>query len=197
MEAPLEGCPSKAEQITKIAARVAACRNCRLCERRTQAVPGEGSPDADILFVGEGPGHDEDVQGRPFVGPAGQLLDKMLAAIGLRREEVFIANVVKCRPPNNRDPEEDEQCACIPYLRAQFSVIRPKIIVCLGRIAAKRLIDPSFRITSDHGKWFERNGVLMTATYHPSALLRDPSKKREAWEDLKSLSEQLNKLGLK
>lgn len=197
MENPLEGSALKAEKLGAVAARVAACTNCRLCERRTHAVPGEGSPDARVLFVGEGPGHDEDIQGRPFVGPAGQLLDKMLAAIGLKREEVYIANVVKCRPPNNRDPEEDEQLACIPYLRAQFSVIRPEIIVCLGRIAAKRLIDPAFRITVDHGKWYERNGVLMTATYHPSALLRDPGKKREAWEDLKSLAEHLNKTGLK
>lgn len=188
---------SKEEQLERIARHIAVCRNCRLCERRMQAVPGEGSPDALVMFVGEGPGHDEDVQGRPFVGPAGQLLDKMLAAIELKRDEVYIANIVKCRPPNNRDPEDDEQCACLPFLRAQFAVIRPKIIVCLGRIAAKRLINPSFRITAEHGTWVERGGVLFTATYHPSALLRDTNKKREAWEDLKSLSERLKILGFK
>jgi len=170
------------------------CRRCRLCEGRTNIVPGEGNPKADIMFIGEGPGREEDLSGRPFVGPAGRLLDKMLAAIGFSREEVYIANVVKCRPPNNRVPEESEAAACLPYLRAQFALVRPRIIVCLGATAARHVYDPQVRITRDRGVWKQTKGVWMLPTYHPAALLRDQSKKREAWEDMKALKAKYEEL---
>lgn len=171
-----------------------SCHACPLCETRTHVVIGVGDKNADVLFVGEGPGYHEDMQGEPFVGAAGQLLDKMLAAIGFRRDQVYIANVVKCRPPNNRDPLPAEQLACLHYLRAQFLLIRPKIIVCLGRIAAKAIIDPGFSITKSRGVWYERKGVQIMATYHPSALLRDETKKKSAWADMKSLQARINSL---
>ena len=160
------------------------CRKCGLCETRHNVVFGVGNPNADILFVGEGPGEQEDLKGEPFVGPAGKLLDDMLSIIDLDREKCYIANIVKCRPPHNRDPLEMEQDACIDYLRNQVALIKPKIIVCLGRIAATRLIRADFRITREHGTWTERGGIWMTATYHPSALLRDASKRPEAFDDL-------------
>ena len=174
-----------------------ACRSCKKCPlwtTRTNVVTGVGNREADVLFVGEGPGEQEDLRGEPFVGPAGQLLDKMLAAIGLDRRQVYIANVVKCRPPHNRDPLPEEQAACIRYLRAQTRLIRPKIIVWLGRIAAQAIIRPDFKITRERGIWEERKGFWLMATYHPSALLRDPSKKRDAWEDLKSLRRKMEEL---
>ena len=170
------------------------CKKCRLCEQRTNIVIGEGDPKAAIMFIGEGPGRDEDLSGRPFVGRAGQLLDKMISAIGFRREEVYIANVVKCRPPNNRTPEESEADACLPYLRAQFALIRPKIIVCLGATAARYIYDPSVRITKDRGVWKEKKGVWILPTYHPAALLRDESKKREAWEDMRKLKQKYDEI---
>ncbi len=170
------------------------CEKCALCEKRHYVVPGEGDIHADIMFVGEGPGRDEDLSGRPFVGAAGQLLDKMLASIDLKRDEVYIANVVKCRPPSNRTPMEHEAEACLPYLRAQFTLIRPKIIVCLGATAAKYLYDPEVRITKDRGKWICKKGVWILPTYHPAALLRDTGKKKEAWLDLQALREKLNEL---
>ena len=144
--------------------------------------------------MGEGPGANEDQQGIPFVGKAGMLLDDMLAIIGLDRTKVYIANIVKCRPPNNRDPMNVEQDACIGYLRRQMALIRPKILVCLGRIAAMRLIDPKFRITKDHGVWFDVDGMRMTALYHPSALLRDPGKRPETFDDLKSLQREIGRV---
>ena len=147
------------------------------------------------MFVGEGPGQQEDLQGEPFVGPAGKLLDKMLASIGLDREKVYIANIVKCRPPGNRDPHDDEQEACMNYLRYQLMLVKPKIIVCLGRIAATAIIDKDFKITRQHGQWTERKGYWFIATYHPSALLRDESKKRPAWEDLKLIRTKLDEIG--
>ncbi len=168
-----------------------SCNLCRLGETRTNVVIGTGNRNADIMFIGEGPGYNEDMQGIPFVGAAGQLLDKMLAAINLNRDEVYIANVVKCRPPGNRDPEPDEQEACINYLRCQFLLVRPKIIVCLGRIAAKAVIDANIRITRDRGKWYNKKGIKMIATFHPSVLLHDVSKKRDAWEDFKSIRDAL------
>ena len=174
----------------------AACRRCGLCETRRNVVIGDGARESRILFIGEGPGEQEDLQGRAFVGPAGQLLDRMLACIGLDRGQVYIANVVKCRPPRNRDPLPEEQAACLPYLRAQVRLIRPQVIVCLGRIAAQTVIRPDFRITREHGQWVERKGYWLTATYHPSALLRDPSKKRDAYEDLKKLRSKLEELGI-
>ena len=146
------------------------CRGCGLCETRTNVVFGVGNRNADVMFIGEGPGEQEDLKGEPFVGPAGKLLDDMMSIIDLDRQNSYIANIVKCRPPMNRDPKEDEQNACIDYLRNQVALIQPKIIVCLGRIAAMKLIRPDFRITREHGTWMERNGIWMTAIYHPSAL---------------------------
>jgi len=163
------------------------CRGCSLANTRTNVVFGDGATDAEILFVGEGPGQYEDEQGVPFVGRAGQLLDDMLAMIHLDRTKVYIANTVKCRPPQNRDPLNVEQEACLGWLRRQTALLRPKIIVCLGRIAAKELIKEDYRITAEHGQWFQRNGVHMTAIYHPSALLRDVTKRPETFEDLKSI----------
>lgn len=170
------------------------CTSCDLCRTRTNVVFGVGNRQTDILFVGEGPGEQEDLKGEPFVGPAGKLLDDMLSIIDLDRSKVYIANIVKCRPPGNRDPQENEQEACIGYLRNQVALLKPKIIVCLGRIAAKRLIRPDFRITREHGTWVERNGISFTAIYHPSALLRDLSKRPETFDDLLSIREKLRQL---
>lgn len=170
---------------------VACCRRCRLCEARTHTAFGEGSRSAAAMLVGEGPGREEDVQGRPFVGPAGQLLDRMLSSIGVRRDELYITNVVKCRPPGNRNPADDEAMACLPYLRRQFALVRPRILVCLGAVAARYLYDPYVRISRERGRWKERGGVLILPTYHPAALLRDESKKREAWEDMQSFRSAL------
>lgn len=167
------------------------CNRCGLCQGRHNVVLGVGNRHSDILFVGEGPGYHEDMEGEPFVGAAGQLLDKMLGAIGLSRKDIYIANVVKCRPPGNRDPLPEEQAACMNWLRWQYVLIKPKIVVCLGRIAAKALITPDFKITRDRGKWYYKKGVEFMATYHPSALLRDESKKRPAWEDFKAIREKL------
>ena len=174
----------------------AGCQACGLGATRTNIVVGVGSRAAEVLFVGEGPGYHEDMQGEPFVGAAGQLLDKMLAAIRLDRQTAYIANVVKCRPPQNRDPQPEEIAQCLRFLRYQVMLIRPKIICCLGRVSAQTLISPAFRITREHGQWTERKGIWLMATYHPSALLRDESKKREAWEDLKGLRRKLEELGM-
>lgn len=172
------------------------CQKCGLCRGRTNVVFGVGNMEADILFVGEGPGEQEDLKGEPFVGPAGKLLDDMLSIIDLdRSKNCYIANIVKCRPPHNRDPEENEQDACIDYLRNQVALIKPKIIVCLGRIAAKRLIHEEYRITREHGKWVEKNGIWMTAIYHPSALLRDLSKRPETFEDILSIRQKIKETG--
>ncbi len=170
------------------------CRNCALADTRTHVVFGDGARDAEILFIGEGPGQQEDLQGLPFVGPAGQLLSDMLEIIGLDRSKYYITNIVKCRPPGNRDPLNVEQAACIGFLRQQTALLQPKIIVCLGRIAAMEIIKPDFKITREHGIWFTRGGVHMTAFYHPSVLLRDPSKRPEAFEDLKSLQKKIRAL---
>lgn len=174
------------------------CTKCGLCETRHNVVFGIGREDADILFVGEGPGEQEDLKGEPFVGPAGKLLDDMLRIIDLdRKSNCYIANIVKCRPPRNRDPLETEQDACIGYLRNQVALIKPKIIVCLGRIAAKRLIDSDYRITRQHGQWVNKNGVWMTAIYHPSALLRDVGKRPETFDDLISIREKILEVNVK
>ena len=170
------------------------CTRCGLCETRRHVVFGIGNRQTDILFVGEGPGEQEDLQGQPFVGPAGQLLDDMLSIIDLDRSKCYIANIVKCRPPRNRDPLETEQEACIGYLQEQIRLIHPKIIVCLGRIAAKALIREDYRITKEHGVWTEKDGVWMTAMYHPSALLRDVSKRPETFDDLISIRQKLQEL---
>ncbi len=170
------------------------CQDCQLCKFRNNVVVGSGNMNADIMFVGEGPGHDEDIQGLPFVGPAGQLLTKMINAIELDRKDVYIANIVKCRPPQNRVPLEEEALACIPKLRAQVALVSPKIIVCLGATAAKYVYDKDVRITKDRGNWKNKKGVWIIPTYHPSALLRDPSKKYDAWEDFKSIKAKLNEI---
>ncbi|MBE6916857.1 MAG: uracil-DNA glycosylase [Ruminococcaceae bacterium] len=173
------------------------CRSCALCTTRHNVVFGVGNPNADVLFVGEGPGEQEDLKGEPFVGAAGKLLDDMLSIIDLdRSKNCYIANIVKCRPPQNRDPLETEQDACIGYLREQIQLIRPKILVCLGRIAAMRLIREDYRITREHGQWVEKDGIWMTAIYHPSALLRDLSKRPETFDDLISLREKMTELGI-
>lgn len=176
----------------------ASCTRCGLCQTRHNVVFGVGNENADVMFVGEGPGEQEDLQGQPFVGPAGKLLDDMLRIIDLdRTQNVYIGNIVKCRPPRNRDPLETEQDACIDYLRYQVALVKPKIIVCLGRIAAKRLIDPDYRITRQHGTWVRKGDIWMTAIYHPSALLRDVSKRPETFDDLISLREKIREVGAK
>lgn len=173
------------------------CRRCGLCETRTNVVVGVGNPRSKVMFIGEGPGENEDLQGEPFVGRGGQLLDKMLAAVDLdRKTNVYIANIVKCRPPKNRDPLPEEQEACIGWLRNQVALIRPKIIVCLGRIAAMRIIKPDIKITREHGQFFEKNGTLMMATLHPAALLRNPNQKPAAFEDFLKLREKIDELRL-
>ena len=173
-----------------------ACKGCTACglsATRHNVVFGVGNPEAEVLFIGEGPGENEDLQGQPFVGRGGQLLDKMLASVGLSREKnIYIANIVKCRPPQNRDPLPDEQEACIGWLRQQVSLIRPRIIVCLGRVAACRIISPDFKVTRQHGEFFEKNGVWMMGTLHPAALLRNPSQKPDGFADFLKLR---NKIG--
>lgn len=176
-----------------------ACLNCHKCElssRRTNVVFGVGNREADILFVGEGPGEQEDLQGEPFVGAAGKLLDDMLSIIDLDRKKCYIANIVKCRPPGNRDPKEEEQEACFGYLQEQIALIKPKMLICLGRIAAMKLIRPDFRITREHGTWTQKDGIWMSAIYHPSALLRDLSKRPETFSDLLSIRQKAKELGL-
>ena len=174
-----------------------SCTKCGLCETRHNVVFGVGPRDADVMFIGEGPGEQEDLQGEPFVGAAGRFLDDMLSIIDLSRRNCYIANIVKCRPPHNRDPQEDEQQACIGYLRNQVALIKPKMIVCLGRVAAKKLISPDYRITREHGQWICSNGVWMTAIYHPSALLRDLGKRPETFEDLLYIREKLREVHAK
>lgn len=171
--------------------RIGACENCELCRSRKHAVPGEGNPTARLMFVGEGPGADEDAQGRPFVGASGALLTALLHSVGIERTEVYIANVVKCRPPNNRTPSEDEARACLPYLNEQFGMVKPEFVVALGATAAKYVIGPDVRIRRDHGQWREVDGIWMMPTFHPSALLRDPSQKRLAYADFQSVRDRL------
>ena len=171
------------------------CQKCGLCETRTNVVFGVGTPDAEVMFIGEGPGQNEDEQGEPFVGRGGKLLDKMLEAIDLdRKKNIYIANIVKCRPPKNRDPLPEEQPACVDWLRNQFALIRPKIIVCLGRIAAAKIIKPDIKITKEHGIFFEKGNVLMMATLHPAALLRNPNNKPAAFEDYLKLQEKIKEI---
>lgn len=176
-----------------------ACRGCTKCglgATRNHVVFGDGNRKSGVLFVGEGPGEQEDLKGLPFVGRAGQLLDKMLAAVELDRTKVFIANIVKCRPPHNRDPLPEEQETCIGWLRNQVYLMRPKIIVCLGRVAGKQIIKEDLKITAEHGIWFEKVGVLMMATLHPAALLRNPNQKPEAFKDYLKLRDKIAELGL-
>ncbi|MBQ7728216.1 MAG: uracil-DNA glycosylase [Clostridia bacterium] len=168
-----------------------SCTACPLSQTRTNVVFGEGNPDADLMFVGEAPGEQEDLSGKPFVGRSGQLLDRYLEYVGIRREDVFIANIIKCRPPANRDPKPSEEELCMPYLREQVRLIRPKIIVCLGRIAAMKLIREDYRITEEHGQWVRKGNFLMTAVFHPAAILRDPRNKELMLDDMISISKKL------
>ena len=173
------------------------CKNCPLGETRTNLVFGAGNENADILFVGEGPGENEDLQGEPFVGKAGKLLDKYLEVIGLSRQKnVYIANIVKCRPPQNRDPKDEEQEACINWLREQTKLLKPKIIVCLGRIAATRLISPDFKVTRQHGEFIKKGNLLFMCTFHPAALLRNPLNKPDALSDFQALRDKINELNI-
>jgi len=181
----------------ELEAQCDGCTKCGLCTGRHNVVFGVGNRNAEIMFIGEGPGEQEDLKGEPFVGPAGKLLDDMLSIIDLDRSNCYIANIVKCRPPGNRDPKEEEQDACIDYLRNQVALIKPKIIVCLGRIAAMRIIRPDYRITREHGVWVMKNGIWMTAFYHPSALLRDLSKRPETFDDILSLREKYKSLDIR
>ena len=172
----------------------AQCRRCGLGETRHHLVFGDGAEDARIMLIGEGPGEQEDLQGLPFVGPAGKLLDDMLEMIYLDRTKVYIANIVKCRPPQNRDPLPEESAACMPWLRQQFQLIRPKIVVCLGRVAAQRMLDPGFSISRDHGKFFDKQGTLFMATYHPAALLRYPDNKPAVFGDFVALRQKITEV---
>ena len=179
------------EAMDKLQRECLSCRDCPLSQGRHNVVFGVGDPESELMFIGEGPGEQEDLQGEPFVGPAGKLLDTMLELIDLDRSKVYIANVVKCRPPRNRDPQPAEQDACAEWLERQIALVNPRLIVCLGRIAAMAMIKPDFRITREHGQWFARDGRQYMAMYHPSALLRDPSKRPETFEDLVSLRQAI------
>ena len=170
------------------------CNKCKLCSGRNNIVFGVGNKNADIMFIGEGPGADEDIQGEPFVGKAGQLMDKAFEALEIKREEVYIANIVKCRPPQNRNPESDEAKACMDYLRNQVLLIKPKIIVLLGSVALKNILGEEYVITNSRGKWIEKKGIWYIPTFHPAALLRDESKKIDFWRDLKLVKEKLKEL---
>lgn len=178
----------------ELAEELQDCRKCRLCEYRNNIVPGEGNPHAKLMFIGEGPGQEEDRQGRPFVGRSGELLTRMIHAIGIERSEVYICNIVKCRPPQNRNPEPDEAEACLGYLRQQVALVRPKVIVLLGKVACRYTLREEIFITRDHGRWYERKGTWFMPTFHPSALLRDPTKKRDAWEDFQKIRDKLREI---
>jgi uracil-DNA glycosylase family 4 len=182
------------DTLEKIREFIGDCTRCRLHKARTNIVFGVGNPRAELVFAGEGPGHDEDIQGLPFVGRAGKLLTQMIEAMGLKREDVYIANVVKCRPPENRTPEKDEMATCSPFLVRQLAVIRPRVIVCLGNVAAQTLIGTNKSISQFRGQWFDYRGSKMIATYHPAYLLRDPNAKGDVWNDLKKV---MAELGLK
>jgi uracil-DNA glycosylase family 4 len=186
--------PNAPAALTAIAKRVSACQKCGLHATRTNTVPGQGNPAPEIMFIGEGPGADEDEQGLAFVGRAGQLLTKIIEAMGLTRDEVFIGNIVKCRPPNNRPPEPEEIAACIPYLKEQVAILQPKVIVCLGATAVKGLYGPEPKgITSIRGQWRTFEGIDVMPTYHPAYLLRNPNMKKDVWEDMKTVLRHLGK----
>ena len=180
--------------LDEIKASCEGCQKCELYKTRTTVVFGTGNSNASLMFIGEAPGQHEDETGIPFVGAAGKLLDKYLDAVGIDRGDVYIANILKCRPPKNRDPLPEEEDCCIDYLRAQVATIAPKVIVCLGRISAMRIIKPDFKITAEHGKWFDKKGVSVCAVYHPAALLRDPRKKDDMLGDMMAIKERLDAL---
>jgi len=173
---------------------VKQCRKCRLCENRKNVVFGVGNREADIMFIGEGPGADEDAQGEPFVGKAGKLMNMAFDMLGIKREEVYIANIVKCRPPNNRNPQDDEAESCLDYLRNQVILVKPKIIVLLGSVALKNILGKEYGITASRGKWLERKGILYMPTWHPAALLRDENKKIDFIKDLKQVIKRYNEI---
>ena len=181
--------------LDELRAQCLNCKKCGLCETRNNVVFGMGNPNAKVLFIGEGPGENEDLQGKPFVGRGGMLLDKMLSVVDLSRDKnIYIANMVKCRPPKNRDPEETELAACRPWLEEQIRIIDPKIIVCLGRVSAIRFIDPNFKVTKEHGQFIEKDGRLVMGTFHPAAILRNPNQKPAAMEDFFALQEKIREL---
>ena len=190
-----EDADARAAALGTLAEAVAACRRCRLCEGRQQTVFGSGSPTADLMFIGEGPGAEEDRQGLPFVGRAGELLTRIVEAIGMTRDQVYIANIVKCRPPGNRDPQPDEVAACRSYLERQIALVRPRLLVALGRIAAQTLLGNDLPIGRMRGQWFEVLGVPLMVTYHPAALLRNPALKRPTWEDMQQVRDRLQTHG--
>jgi DNA polymerase len=188
-----KGCGS--EPLLAIRSGLGDCTRCKLHGGRTRLVFGVGNPSAELMFVGEGPGADEDLQGEPFVGRAGQLLTKMIEAMGFARSEVYIANVVKCRPPGNRDPEPDEIAACEPFLKAQIAAIRPRVVVALGRFAVQTLLRDATPIGKQRGRWREYEGVRLMPTFHPAYLLRNPAEKKPAWEDLQLVMKEFGKSG--
>jgi len=179
------------QPLTELAAEAHDCTKCRLARGRTNVVFGVGSPNADLMFIGEAPGRDEDIQGEPFVGRAGQLLTDIIKAMKLSRDQVYIANVIKCRPPENRNPEPDELDACRPFIRRQVELIQPKVIVTLGRFALQSLTEKGYGISSVRGTWLEYNGVKVMPTYHPAYLLRNPAAKKEVWADMKKVMTEL------
>lgn len=185
---------TEAGSLTELRHTIQGCLKCELGSSRNKFVFGEGNPDADIMFVGEAPGAEEDRLGEPFVGRAGKLLDKILAAMKLARKDVYIANILKCRPPQNRDPRPDEAQTCEPYLHKQIELINPKIICCLGRISAQRLLQTNMSLTKMRDRWFDYRGTLLMVTYHPAALLRNPNMKRPCWEDMQKLMAKLEEL---
>jgi len=187
---------NRTEEWQKLSEECLNCGKCGLHETRTNVVFEKGSRDAKIMFIGEAPGESEDREGVPFVGRAGKLLDKFFGYADFTPDNIYVANILKCRPPQNRDPSESEQDLCIEYLRMQTKLLDPKIIVCLGRIAAMRIIKPDFKITAEHGQWFKKGDIYMTAIYHPSALLRDPSKKSDALLDFKAVREKAVEMGI-
>jgi DNA polymerase len=189
--APARGCGSA--ELAAIRERMGDCSRCKLAAGRKSLVFGVGNPAAELMFVGEGPGADEDVQGEPFVGKAGQLLTRMIEAMGFRREDVYIANVVKCRPPGNRDPEPDEVAACEPFLKEQIAAVRPKVVVALGRVAVQTLLRDPTPISRQRGRWREYERVRLMPTFHPAYLLRNPAEKKKAWEDLQLVMQELGR----
>ena len=182
------------QEMDELEKSIINCKKCKLCQRRQNIVFGEGNTNTKVMFIGEGPGGDEDKEGRPFVGKTGQLMNKAFDVVGIKRENVYIANIIKCRPPQNRDPEPDEIEACINYLRNQVMIIKPQIIVLLGRISLQNIVGKEYKITASRGKWIEKKGILYMPTWHPAALLRDETKKIDFIKDLIKVTEKLEEL---
>ena len=187
----LEKLPTGVKTLEQIRAEIGECTRCRLCEGRTKIVFGVGNPKAELMFIGEGPGRDEDIQGEPFVGRAGVLLNKIIEAMGMKRSDIYIANIVKCRPPENRAPLPDEVAMCIPFLQQQIETIKPKVIVCLGAVAYKNLLQTEEGISRVRGEWLEYKNIKVMPTYHPAYLLRNPEAKKPVWEDMKKVRDFL------